>query len=143
MRRPRITLKQLMSLVTVACITFAGIGELLYQHRQLERIESAFWKLHGREIYCEQRALPWPAVACDLDLSEQPSLPEDGLRSFEGLPVRSINFRGSSLTDRGLEHLARVPRLSEINVTGTSVTDHGINQLHKALPNLRIVRKSG
>ena len=46
-----------------------------------------------------------------------------------GKPVITVDLRQTEVTDAGLEHLKRLPRLESLNLTRTKVTDAGMQHL--------------
>jgi Leucine-rich repeat (LRR) protein len=65
-----------------------------------------------------------------------------GLANLAGLPIESIDVGYSLFTDGGFEHLAALPKLTSIAVGGNKVTDVGLNTL-RTMPNLISVDLSG
>ena len=51
--------------------------------------------------------------------------------------VEYSNLSGNSITDAGLQHLARMANLQELHLRGPQVTDEGLARLQKALSNAR------
>jgi len=65
-----------------------------------------------------------------LDLEGSRALTDDGLRHLPRLPrLRHVNLTGSGITNRGLEALRLLPALESINLTRTRVTDEGASHL--------------
>ena len=52
-----------------------------------------------------------------------------GLANLAGLPIEAIDVGYSLFTDGGFEHLAALPKLTSIAVGGNKVTDVGLNTL--------------
>ena len=48
------------------------------------------------------------------------------------------NSPGSPLTDAGLEHLARLPKLKELTLLRTKITPAGLARFRTAKPNVKI-----
>jgi Leucine-rich repeat (LRR) protein len=65
-----------------------------------------------------------------------------GLANLAGLPIESIDVGYSLFTDGGFEHFAALPKLTSIAVGGNKVTDVGLNTL-RTMPNLRSIDLSG
>jgi len=65
-----------------------------------------------------------------LDLASSKGVSDDGLSHLARLPrLRHVNLAGTGITDRGLEVLRRLPALESIVLTGTRVTDAGMTNL--------------
>ncbi|MFN2566404.1 MAG: hypothetical protein ABR499_15520 [Gemmatimonadaceae bacterium] len=78
-----------------------------------------------------------------LDLEGSKGLTDDGLRHLARLPrLRHLNLMGCGVTDRGLDVLRRLPALESIVLAWTRVTDAGVAHL-AACGNLRTVDLSG
>jgi Leucine Rich repeat len=65
-----------------------------------------------------------------LDLEGSKGLTDEGLLHLARLPrLRHLNLAGTGITDRGLEVLRRLPALEAIVLSGTRVTDAGVTNL--------------
>ena len=65
-----------------------------------------------------------------LDLDSSKGVTDDGLSHLARLPrLRHLNLAGTAITDRGLEVLRRLPSLESIVLSGTRVTDEGMQNL--------------
>ena len=65
-----------------------------------------------------------------LDLGGSKGLSDDGLRHLARLPrLRHLNLAGCPITDRGLEVLRRLPALETLNLAWTAITDAGVASL--------------
>jgi hypothetical protein len=65
-----------------------------------------------------------------LDLEGSKDLTDEGLLHLARLPrLRHLNLAGTGITDRGLEVLRRLPALEAIVLSGTRVTDAGVSNL--------------
>jgi hypothetical protein len=74
-----------------------------------------------------------------LDLNASRGVTDDGLSHLARLPrLRHLNLAGTGITDRGLQVLRRLPTLESIVLTGTRVTDGGMTNL-AACENLQAV----
>ncbi len=74
-----------------------------------------------------------------LDLEGSKGLTDDGLRHLARLPkLRHLNLMGCSVSDRGLEVLRRLPDLESISLSWTRITDVGAANL-AACENLQSV----
>lgn len=61
------------------------------------------------------------------------------LEQLHGLTqLRTLELRGTEVTDAGLEHFIWWPRLRAIDLRGTYVSDEGIRDIKQALPYCRI-----
>jgi hypothetical protein len=49
-----------------------------------------------------------------------------------------LDLEFDMITDAGLAHLKKLPRLRELDLRWTKVTAGGVNQLKKVLPNCQI-----
>lgn len=79
----------------------------------------------------------------ELDLDASRSLSDDGVRHPARLPrLKHLNLAGCGITDRGLEVLSRLPALETLRLSWTGITDAGAGQL-AACENLRNVDLSG
>jgi hypothetical protein len=54
--------------------------------------------------------------------------------------VQWLYLPGTSITDAGLTHLARLTALKELDLRDTPVSRAGFEQLRQALPNCFIIR---
>jgi hypothetical protein len=78
-----------------------------------------------------------------LDLEGSKGLTDEGLRHLARLPrLRHLNLTGCGLTDRGLDVLRRLPELASISLAWTRITDAGAVTL-SACANLESVDLSG
>lgn len=78
-----------------------------------------------------------------LDLSGSSALTDDGVRHLGRLPrLRHLNLSGTAITDRGLEVLRRLRALQRIALAWTRVTDAGMVHL-AACAHLRFVDLTG
>jgi hypothetical protein len=78
-----------------------------------------------------------------LDLEGSKGLTDDGVRHLARLPrLRHLNLMGCGITDRGLDVLRRLPVLETLVLTWTPITDAGAGHL-AACGNLRRVDLSG
>jgi hypothetical protein len=65
-----------------------------------------------------------------LDLGGSKELTDDGLRHLARLPrLAHLNVSGTAITDRGLEVLGELPALETISLAMTRVTDEGVASL--------------
>ncbi|MDP9205505.1 MAG: hypothetical protein M3P12_08620 [Gemmatimonadota bacterium] len=65
-----------------------------------------------------------------LDLNASKGVTDEGLSHLARLPrLRHLNLAGTGITDRGLEVLRRFPTLESIVLSGTQVTDAGMANL--------------
>ena len=55
--------------------------------------------------------------------------------------LRSLNLANTKVTDAGLVHIKRLPRLTELDLSGTAVSDAAIKDLKRAMPDLEILRR--
>lgn len=78
-----------------------------------------------------------------LDLEGSKGLTDEGLRHLARLPrLRHLNLTGCAITDRGLEVLRQLPALESVALQWTRVSDSGAANL-AACDNLRAVDLSG
>jgi hypothetical protein len=69
------------------------------------------------------------------------SVTDAGLVHLKGLMnLKSLFLGGTQITDAGLVHLTGLKRLRSLEVGNTRVSDTALRELHKALPNLKIIR---
>src|SRR5579883_1991417 len=64
----------------------------------------------------------------DLDLTEA-GIEDDWLQHIENLPIRHLAMGESKLSDRGMEHIAKLKSLVELDIHATGVTDAGLAML--------------
>lgn len=65
-----------------------------------------------------------------LDLGGSQALTDDGIRHLARLPrLKHLDLSGTAVTDRGLAVLRDLPELETISLAGTAVTDEGVAQL--------------
>lgn len=78
-----------------------------------------------------------------LELDGSKGLTDDGVRHLARLPrLRRLNLGGCAVTDRGLEVLRKLPALESLVLAGTRVTDSGVHIL-AACPQLEEVELGG
>ena len=80
-----------------------------------------------------------------VDLGET-QVSDVGLKEFAGLKkLRLLSLYSTKVTNEGLKELASLKSLRVVNLRKTEVTAEGVRQLHKALPECRLVsdEKSG
>ena len=66
---------------------------------------------------------------------------DEGLRHLTRLPrLQTVVLGSSPFTDAGLGHLARLPHLKELVFDRTKVTDGGVKGLQDALPRCTVWR---
>ena len=53
--------------------------------------------------------------------------------------LRILDLANTSISDKGLIHLARLAKLQELNLKGTKITDQGLKRLQKELPGATII----
>ena len=79
----------------------------------------------------------------ELDLSGSRGITDDGLRHLARLPrLRNLQLGGCSIGDLGLEALGRLASLEKIGLGGTRISDAGVAHL-AACDDLRVVDLSG
>ena len=79
----------------------------------------------------------------ELDLSGSRSVTDEGLRHLARLPrLRNLQLGGTSIGDAGAKEIARVATLEKIGFGGTRVSDAGVAHL-AACGNLRVIDLSG
>jgi hypothetical protein len=95
-----------------------------------------------RELYLPSTPVPhdfaWLGQATAIEslvLSEQ-NIDDDCLIHLIHLPLWRLDLTKTAITDAGMAHLARMPRLVVIDVSETAVTDVGIEHLLR-LPELK------
>jgi hypothetical protein len=54
--------------------------------------------------------------------------------------LRSLDLRGTSLTDECVKHIKQLRHLEELNITQTQISEIGASELSSALPRCNIVR---
>lgn len=72
-----------------------------------------------------------------LDLSRS-DVTDDDLMILETMDLKGLNLARTSITDKGLETLSKMPTLVELNLDHTKVTDAGVKKLSK-LPKLELL----
>jgi Leucine-rich repeat (LRR) protein len=78
-----------------------------------------------------------------LSLDGSSDLTDDGLQHLARLPrLRYLNLGGCAITDRGLEVLRQLPNLEWLNLGWTRITDEGVRHL-EGCDNLTTVNLSG
>ena len=97
--------------------------------------------LHNPVVEVDLSQNAWPVV--ERRRKGQAIMPAgDGdlatLQGFWGL--RSLDLSGSSVTDKGIEHLKKLESLQEIVLSGTKISEEGCRELREALPNCTIQR---
>ncbi len=151
-----------------AAHNISGFHDFYCEH-EIERIEGAFPKLEDRPdplpgwVY---RLIPpeylheFRAVAVDLPddrvqelvpLAEHtrlrvleinwPRYFDDELRhfaAFEDLEYLRLSY-ATNLTDAGLDHLARLPRLKVLDLTGGEFSEEALARLRRALPECKVI----
>ena len=71
-------------------------------------------------------------------------LSDDGLAVFVGHPkLRYVTLADRGFTDASVEHLLKMPFVSDLRLTETSITPTGIAAIKKARPNTRFLSASG
>ena len=66
---------------------------------------------------------------------------DNGLTQLRGLhDLQRLTLGGDAISDRGLAELKGLRQLKELSLFGTRVTDAGVEDLHRALPRVKIVR---
>ena len=72
---------------------------------------------------------------------EDTQVTDAGLKHLKRLPKLSwLELGNTKVTDAGLEHLRSLTGLERLHLDGTQVTDAGVNELKRALPNLEVER---
>jgi hypothetical protein len=62
-----------------------------------------------------------------------------GLMHLRGLKsLKHLCLRRTGVTDAGLVHLRELTALTSLDVAETGVTDRGVEELHRALPDLKV-----
>jgi hypothetical protein len=102
--------------------------------RQLAAHSSARLEAHGQmtDAVLEDASRIESDTALDLNGSQ--ALTDDGIRHLARLPkLKHLDLSGTGLTDRGLEVLRDLPVLESLSLARTAVTDDGITQLAHCL----------
>ena len=63
-----------------------------------------------------------------------------GIYAFDG---EWLILDGDTVTDKGLEQLAKIPSLNHVRLKGTKVTQQGITELKRALPAIEVNKYYG
>jgi len=73
-----------------------------------------------------------------LDLSES-TIDDRSLRHIEHLPLHDLNLFGTNISDRGVQHIAKIKTLRSLNIGATQISDEAIEQL-SSLVDLEVFR---
>lgn len=97
--------------------------------------------LHNPVVVVDLSQNAWPVV--ERRRKGQAIMPagDDDLAALQGFwGLCSLDLSGSSVTDKGMEHLKKLESLQEIVLIGTKVSEAGCRELREALPNCTIRR---
>ncbi len=86
-----------------------------------------------------------PAVVVLQSISMKPdgTITDEGLQTIQAKadnPNLTVVFFRSTLTDAGLNQLAKFPKLHRVETTGSRVTDKGVEKLKQSLPQVEVVK---
>lgn len=77
----------------------------------------------------------------ELDLHKSLSITDKGLESLKYLPrLTKLELSYTRISDKGLEHLTAIKSLKVLHLTGTRVTAEGLKTLKAALPNCEVLK---
>ncbi len=158
------SLRTLMVLMLIWSIPCGWVAWKVRQAREQRQAVEAVMGMLGHVLY-EPKGIPAPKFL-------QPLLGDDffcdvwmvGFSSYKMVTVSGMSYPGTQVTDSGLVHLKRFPklkrlylgntqvtdaglvnlkglaRLERLDLSGTRVTDAGVAELQKALPNCQILQ---
>jgi hypothetical protein len=86
-----------------------------------------------------------PAVVVLQSTSMKPdgTITDEGLQKIQAKaenPNLTVVFFRSTLTDAGLNQLAKFPKLHRVETTGSRVTDKGVEKLKQSLPQVEVIK---
>ena len=137
--------------IALAIVAFGiGIGVPIYQEevaiRRFEKLDCScyresrlpYWLQHwvGYDFLTDEIGRVWKAELGQPDISDA-DVPF--IRSFSA--VRILHLYDTSITDRGLANLGRLPDLAILDLSRTRVTDAGLQHLRQ-LPSLEVLSLS-
>jgi hypothetical protein len=77
-----------------------------------------------------------------LRLEDSPDVTNDGLATLSSLPLHTIEFSGTPISDDGLRHLSKMTTLERLDLDSAQITDEGLEHL-KGLFGLEYVTLRG
>jgi hypothetical protein len=116
-------------------LTERDLESLLTFHR-LKELNLLYSSLRGEQLAYLARL---PSLV-DLRLSPLSDADAVYLAGCENLRTLRI-YRSPGLTDKGLQQLARLPRLAELHLIDTGTTLEGVRAVRERLPSLEIVHQ--
>jgi Leucine-rich repeat (LRR) protein len=98
----------------------------LAQLPNLERLDLSLTRITDHGL---QQLKPAPGIV-ELNLYYTEQITDEGMAAVRGWKkLKSINLRGTKITDTTLEHLANIPTLESIDIGFAQVTDVGLDRL--------------
>ena len=77
----------------------------------------------------------------ELDLHKSLYITDKGLESLKYLPrLTKLELSYTRISDKGLEHLQAIQSLKVLHLTGTRVTAEGLKSLRSGLPNCEVLK---
>lgn len=77
----------------------------------------------------------------ELDLHKSLYITDKGLESLKYLPrLSKLELSYTRISDKGVEHLAALKSLKTLHLTGTRVTVEGVKTIKAALPNCEVMK---
>ena len=149
-RRFQYSLRTLLLVMTLACIGMSLVGTRLQKAWRQKQVVNEIKKLGGLVEYKVRiggplwlRSLRTEDFFTDVFFVAFSSVSDADLEHLERLPqLTQVNLQGSKVTDVGMEHLKGLTQLQDLNLSGTQVTDTGLGCL-KGLKQLRDLNLSG
>ncbi len=82
-------------------------------------------------------------VLQSISMKPDGTITDEGLQTIQAKadnPNLTVVFFRSTLTDAGLNQLAKFPKLHRVETTGSRVTDKGVEELKQSLPQVEVVK---